>query len=410
MKLFLLFSFLLLSQILWADPEDLSTCDTWSPQDFDIYIDRKLLTAPEYNINVKSHLARIRRFCGERIKTLGIDDCFKRPEGYYKQFFDYSDREHTLSSVKTNSQYLADQPQDKMLLPRALFDKNLRLKRNWKAIAKRKGWQWIHFQSNTEVGGEPSARLIFVIPKDGYQQNILVATFSEEDGNNPNPTEYRSIQMQTIEFEAEGETLEKPLLHFRAWYQRDGKDSKKPVLHKIDKGSRCVGCHTSGPRKVVLRDNPAFPTTFSDGTSLKKINEAITIDKLHDMSLYYDLDNFPTDLKIGEGKGAECISCHNNEKQRSLVFSRDAQGGFWTNDWDRKIFTEKSMPADDVIYNYTDQERHLIRMSLIPEYNRKLKAWLTETKCEKPPETHSDSSSTSSKVQPKPSTPGDSSR
>tara|TARA_B100000749_G_scaffold280259_1_gene275741 strand:+ start:101356 stop:102582 length:1227 start_codon:yes stop_codon:yes gene_type:complete len=408
MKLFLLFSFLLSSQILRADPEDLSTCDTWSPQDFDIYIDKTLLRFPESTKNVKDNIDYMQRLCGDRIKSLGIEACLKRSEGYYSQFFYQYQIENTLSSVKTNSQYLADQPQEKMKLPDQLFTKDLTLKRNWKAIAKENGWQWIHFQSNTTVGGRPSARLIFVIPKDGYQQNILVATFSDEDGNNSNPTEYRSIQMQTIEFESEGETLEKPLLHFRGWYKNKGIGNAS--LNNIHKGQRCVGCHASGPRKVVLMDNPAFPTTFSDETSLKKINEAITIDKLHDMSLYYDLENFPTDLKIGEGKGAECISCHNNEKQRSLAFSRTIDGSFWTNDWDRKIFTEKSMPADDVIYNYTDEERIHIRMSLIPEYSRKLKAWLTETKCEKPPETHSDSSSTSSKVQPKPSTPGDSAR
>lgn len=371
-SLFLMIS--IYSGLAGAAPTDIQTCNAWSSQDWDTFIASNLLSSIETQPpqSIIRAVESAKATCSSSIGRLGISECLSRISGYYRQFsgsigIPGSGNGNMFSSVMTDQEYYASQPQDRMELPAELRTAANGLPQNWKDIAKQKGWQWALFSSGT--GGQP--RLVMRIPKNGYTQ-LLVYYGDSRYPANSDPTTYVGLQMQSIETERNGRRLDKAIINFRS-FGFAGQPNNFP--HSVVSGGRCITCHTNGPRAIIPQSNPAFPTQFNEGMNLEKFNRSITLTGPIDYSPFYDLRNFPSQMTFGSA----CIRCH-NANSRPLAFSVLENGQFSISQHIRKVLQEKSMPAYPG-YSGTAADRDRIAREISSDYYSNLRKWLTEKKC-----------------------------
>ncbi|MGE0527058.1 MAG: hypothetical protein AB7P49_08350, partial [Bdellovibrionales bacterium] len=260
-------------------------CENWSPAEWDRYLDKDLLRPGAHTEEIYNVLLGLKKKCATSISTLGLEPCLERTLGYYKQF-SINNVGRTFSRVMNDDEYLASQPQDVMQIPQEFRNG---LPANWREISKRKGWKYALFHS----GSGSSGRLIFQIPGEKYNRLLLYADLGDPPSNDP--TTYDHVQMQAIE-KTDPKSNSPAKYYFREWKVEES--NKPPVLST--RGGTCIECHFSGPRAIEPIANPSFKSELGGVKNLQAFNDLIIHKGPLDFSLYYDLKNFPSHLKIGE--------------------------------------------------------------------------------------------------------------
>ncbi len=384
MKLFNLF-LLIFTAVLIDPKESYSTpnslqCESWLDSEWDQYLSESLLkNTSDYN-SVGSKLKGLIATCPKAAAKQSIAACLDRIRGYYAQFVPVGpDTGRRFTNRMTDEQYLASQPKEAMELPKELSEAPHGLPKNWRYIAKQKGWKYVLFQSNTAQ--EP--RLIMYLPGKKYDQ--LLVYYKLGDRTNNDPTTYDGLQMQSIEKSPDPKT-NLPKYFFKSWTFGDSKSSlfgrffgssdHKPVVGNT--GGNCVSCHISGPRAIVPPRVPAFSTELGGVQSVSQFNELIVHKGPLDYSPYYDSKYFPHNLKVGESNN--CTQCHDGVDRNSLAYSITSDGSFYSENIERKVQVDQTMPKEDYI-GISNQERALMAEVLAKDFSTKLKEWLTEKKC-----------------------------
>jgi hypothetical protein len=334
-------------------------CQQWTSAEFDKYIQQKMPKILRYIPDACSVLKEIDSSCPNRKAELS--QCLSRMYGYFGQF---CNRKGIYSTIMTDSEYFASIPKDAQELPEEL--QNSSLPKNWREIAKKNGWKYVLFHSGTASTG----RLIFYIPGPKYDKLVLYSGMGFPPSSDP--TTYGQVQMQSIEKARDGKNLDQAKYFLQGW-EFNGPNGKPK--HSTYGGS-CVACHLNGPRSISPVDQPAFKTELGGVKDINEFNRLVVYNGKLDYSPYYDLQNFPTHLQVGEN--TNCTDCHNGDKRSSLAFSITTRGNFHEDNIHRKVITESTMPPNEKL---TDEERNKIVDYLIPEYKIKLEKWLTETKC-----------------------------
>ena len=375
MKLVALFMFLLRSKLAWGAAE---SCQSWAPTDWDRYLNSTLLDSyilQKYPAVIHLKLAEQTAACPKQVQELGLSKCLDRISGFTRHFLR---KGGMFSSLMSDQEYYASQPQEIMELPTELKESAHGLPQNWRQLAAKNGWKYVLFRSNTSFSTEGQNRLILRLPGEKYDRLLLY--FSEEKANS-DPTTYRGLQMQAIEHNPSGANG-MARYYFRSWnFTGPGATPRVSVS-----GGRCVSCHINGPRAIVPKGNPEFATELGGVSTLREFNRLLTPKKALDYSPYYDLKNFPVDMPLGASHS--CLECHNSYDRKSLAFSvnDDSRADsrifeiFNLENLHRKVRLEKTMPAFDG-ETLSDDDRYKLVYSLRDEYYTLLKAWLTETKC-----------------------------
>src|SRR6185369_9232052 len=88
-------------------------------------------------------------------------------------------------------------------------------------------WEWTNFPSNIGLFRQGSARLVMLIPKDGYKQILVyyAQKKTKDEPFNADPTTYDGVQMQVIENKRDGKEVNDPNIHFRTLHFDPGKGS-----------------------------------------------------------------------------------------------------------------------------------------------------------------------------------------
>lgn len=362
----------------FADPYDIKTCKKWAPEDWDIFIEDKLLgrdgshlkTGPIFAINP---LKKAEEYCPKQFNSPEITKCLQRLDEYSKIFIQ-SKSDSLFSFIKSDKDYLDSQPKSRMELPNEIKNAPRGLPKNWKELAEKNNWQWILYDS--QVGYPKSeSRLILTIPHEEYTQLLM---YYGSHGNQ-DPTTFIGLQMITVERAQDKKILEQSKVHFRAFSFKE--EDELPRL-RLGGDEKCVRCHISGPRAIVLPNKGTFPTQMSKNTSLAAINELIIKgSKAPDYSEIYNVDKFPTHLPVGEKY--ECTQCHDGKTRNSLSFIVGNGTGMFDLDnlIHHKVKKEKTMPKDPS-WEVTEDERNKMGDEIFDDYHVQLKKWLTEIKCD----------------------------
>lgn len=338
-------------------------CQNWTAAEWDQFLDQNINPKQYYPELTYSKIKAAKEQCTENISKAGLEPCFSRISGYYDQFV--PGKGGMFTSKMNDRDYYNSQPPEAVELPPELKNATNALPKNWKEVAEKNGWKWALFHSGT--ANEP--RLVMYLPAKGdekYDRLLVYYAFSKSN----DPTTYVGLQMQSIE--KTKDPTQPAQYHFKSWGFNGVDGTPLPRAS----GGRCVSCHISGPRAIEPAKNPVFQTELGGVTNLEAFNKLILRKNL-DYSQYYDLKNFPSHLKVGEGK---CTGCHDGTSRNSLSYSLNSDGSFYAENIHRKVVREETMPAVDGEM-LTREERATLAKYVQDDYDTKIKQWLTETKC-----------------------------
>lgn len=348
-------------------------CREWKGSDWNDYLEHELFA---FNTNPKRIIAEIekrKKMCIGATNSSNLNECTKRISDYFSQFNNNSN-DYMFSAVMKNDDYIASQPEGVMELPEEFKNASNGLPENWEEVAKKNGWKWVLFHSDT--ANEP--RLVFYIPGEKYDKMLVYYSFNTRDTS---PSSWVGLQMQAVQKKTnEGKKPELPKYYFKSW--GFSKFLRKPeVAHT---GGRCVQCHISGPRALIPKKRPAFETRMGGVDSISDFNSLIVQKGELDYSPYYNMKAFPRHLQIG----SDCVQCHNGKDRQSLAFSVDSYGQFEIENIHRKVVREESMPME-FYESLSDSDRMEMTRSVVGDYQQKIREWVTEISCEtgkpKPP-------------------------
>ncbi len=341
--------------------QEQTNCENWNKADWDDYLNNTLLKFP-YADQIYSRLKSVTEKCKNSFDSNNINMCTNRIFDYYKQFV--GGGKGMYSATMTDEKYLASIPPEAAELPDELKNLKNGLPKNWREITSKNGWKYALFQSNTGN----SSRLVIYIPGEKFDKLLVYYSFA---ANNPDPTTYDGVQLQAIGKVSNESTAPKYYFNSFGFQGHDG--TPKSQLF----GGRCISCHTSGPRAIVPQKEASLKTEVGGVKNLEEFNDLIVQKTPPDLSPYYDLNNFPKNVKVG----ADCKSCHNGVDRSSLAISVNRNGSFYTGEFHRKVLVEKTMPewSDGTI---SAAARSKMVSDISVDYKAELKKWLTEVTCE----------------------------
>ena len=343
-----------------------NSCRDWKGKDWDNYLQKEFFRFNSNPRMVLSSIGKMKLECAGSTNQANLNACTQRALDYFSQFANNSD-EYMYSSVMKNDEYIASQPKGVLELPKEFQNASNGLPSNWEDIAKKNGWKWVLFHSDT--ANEP--RLVFYIPGEKYDRMLVYYSFNTKDTS---PSSWVGLQMQAVQRKTDdGKVPELLKYYFKSW--EFSRVFRKPeVAHT---GGRCVQCHISGPRAIIPINKPAFETRMGGVQNIEEFNRLIVQKGELDYSPYYNMKAFPKHLQIG----SDCVQCHDGKDRQSLAFSVDSYGQFELEKIHRKVVREESMPME--LYESLNQTDRLnITRSIASEYKRKLQDWVTEVSCE----------------------------
>ncbi|MBX9768474.1 MAG: hypothetical protein K2X47_14465, partial [Bdellovibrionales bacterium] len=172
---------------------------------------------------------------------------------------------------------------------------------DWRAMAKQRGWKYIEFYSPSvafENQDEPNVntyrRLVFYIPNDrGFQKWIQ---FVPPQTRNNNIEKVYHADLIAIDKDAQGRYQQ----HHNQFVR--GSVNEAFVQKPLSDLSRCVACHSSGPR--IIRPWPGYVT--EGNISASALEKIMAPSRSANWAGALDL----TAMGPGLGKNQGCTACH----------------------------------------------------------------------------------------------------